>query len=705
MRARSLFTGTLLSVCAVGIILGSWGMPWPAPHLASASSLSSPPSPNNPERKAQGAGGKMDAQLRRLKQTIAEMSITNSRGTERRLSSLSNPLVRIRDDGKVQVYIELTAVGEAEQMMLTARGITVELANEELATVQAWIPLDRLEEVTQLPFVKKIKVPDYAIPRVGSKTTEGNAILRANELRARGFDGSGVRVGVISDGIGGLDASKASGDLPSNVKTVTFPGTGAEGTAMLEIVHDLAPGGELGFCGPATSLEMVRCVQDLATGFKADIIVDDLGFFAEPFFEDGPVAKAVAGVVANGVFYTSSAGNEAQEHYEANFIASPNPDPTLHLHNFGAAAGGATDDTMGYILPPGAGVVIFLQWNDPFGQSGNDYDLYLSNQNGTILAKSEETQTGNGNPFEALIFENTTNQAMPVNILVNKFGGADRRLEFFAHSRAGGEILQYKVPGDSIFGHPAIPGVLAAAAISASDPGSNTIEPFSSLGPSTIFFPALATRAKPDVTAIDGVSVTGAGGFPTTFFGTSAASPHVAGVAALLKSRASATSATEIANALINNAVDLGTPGKDTTFGAGRIDALAASDALPFGLTVKKAGTGSGTVTSTPAGINCGTTCSASFALGTSVTLTAAAANGSTFGGWSGGACGGTGTCTVSDGATVTATFNAPPPPPSSSAGGGGCTIVPAGTSDAMMPTLILVTLGLLIWSARRRSR
>src|SRR5213592_3543793 len=78
-----------------------------------------------------------------------------------------------------------------------------------------------------------------------------------------------------------------------------------------------------------------------------------------------------------------------------------------------------------------------------------------------------------------------------------------------------------------------------------------------------------------------------------------------------------------------------------------------------FTLTVTPAGTGSGTVTSSPAGIDCGATCAASFASGTAVTLTAAPAAGSTFGGWSGGGCSGTGSCvvTISAATTVTATF------------------------------------------------
>jgi subtilisin family serine protease len=76
-------------------------------------------------------------------------------------------------------------------------------------------------------------------------------------------------------------------------------------------------------------------------------------------------------------------------------------------------------------------------------------------------------------------------------------------------------------------------------------------------------------------------------------------------------------------------------------------------------LTVTKSGTGTGTVTSSPAGINCGSTCSASFDSGTSVTLTATAAAGSRFAGWSGGGCSGTGTCqvTMNEATSVTATF------------------------------------------------
>ncbi len=87
-----------------------------------------------------------------------------------------------------------------------------------------------------------------------------------------------------------------------------------------------------------------------------------------------------------------------------------------------------------------------------------------------------------------------------------------------------------------------------------------------------------------------------------------------------------------------------------------------------FALTANKSGSGSGTITSSPAGISCGSDCSESYASGAAVTLTATAAAGSSFTGWSG-ACTGSATCTVTMNAakSVTATFSqALPAPPSS---------------------------------------
>jgi hypothetical protein len=500
-------------------------------------------------------------------------------------TTLSNPLVKVTDEGSIQTYIHVDTYGYDEQDLLEKHEVLIEITNEKLGIIQAWIPSDRIYEVAQLSFVSQITPPSYGTLRAGSVTTEGDVILRADELRDQGFDGSGVEVGVISDGVDSRASAQATGDLPANVDIVTNAGSGDEGTAMLEIIHDLAPGAGLSFCGGLTStLAFIDCVDDLdAAGM--DVIVDDIGFFGEPYFEDGPVAKAVKGLPAS-VVYVSSAGNSAQNHYQDDFIGTnefgfqdPGP-PVRQLpeHNFGNAAGGSSDPTMDVLVGAGATIVVVLQWNDPFGGSANDYDLWLIDETETgFWARSINTQDGNDDPIEALAFTNPFAGTIRVKIVVVKWAGQDKLLEFFI---LPGNIFveEFNVPRGSIFGHPAVDGVLATGAIDASDPGNDDIEPFSSLGPSEIFFPTQKTRPKPDVTAIDGVSVTGAGGFPSPFFGTSAAAPHVAGVAALLKG--GLTTASEIVNALKNSAVDLGAAGPDNTFGAGRIDAFAAAQQL-----------------------------------------------------------------------------------------------------------------------------
>ncbi|HHU85189.1 MAG TPA: S8 family serine peptidase, partial [Peptococcaceae bacterium] len=127
-------------------------------------------------------------------------------------------------------------------------------------------------------------------------------------------------------------------------------------------------------------------------------------------------------------------------------------------------------------------------------------------------------------------------------------------------------------PADSIFGHPAVPGAIAVGAINAAAPSQ--IANYSSQGPVTIRYPAAETRNKPDVCGIDGVRVTGAGGFSSTFYGTSAAAPHVAAIAALTWAQYPEKTAAEIRALLLSEVVDLGLPGFDYIYGTGRADAL-----------------------------------------------------------------------------------------------------------------------------------
>ncbi|MBL8073233.1 MAG: JDVT-CTERM domain-containing protein, partial [Nitrospira sp.] len=137
----------------------------------------------------------------------------------------------------------------------------------------------------------------------------------------------------------------------------------------------------------------------------------------------------------------------------------------------------------------------------------------------------------------------------------------------------------------------------------------------------------------------------------------------------------------------------------------GRINARAAlaSVVANFTVTVNPTGAGTGTVTSDPAGIDCRATCNGKFPLGSTVHLTAIPDPGSVFAGWTGD-CAGTGSCSLTSNATITATFNIAPAPPSASNGeGGGCTVAPGTTGDLLLPTMLLMSVVLLLWRAHRR--
>src|SRR6185369_2917352 len=298
----------------------------------------------------------------------------------------------------------------------------------------------------------------------------------------------------------------------------------------------------------------------------ANVIVDDLGFFGEPYFEDGPVATAVDAAVTAGVSYHSSAGNEAAEHVEQDFF--PAAGSNGQVHDF-AAGGGDTFD--GVVVPPRGTLTCILQWNDPFGAAADDYDLVLLDANLSLVAQSIDPQVGAQDPIELVSVVNQTNTNQLANVLVQRFAGAPRRLELFC---LGAVALEHGTAAGSIFGHAALPSVVAVGAVDVRDPGLNDVEAFSSHGPARIDFPTPELRAKPDLVAFDGVAISNAGGFPAcppfcAFFGTSAAAPHSAGVAALLLDQDPTLTPAKVKAALTRGSADIGAPGFDDASGFG----------------------------------------------------------------------------------------------------------------------------------------
>ncbi len=513
-----------------------------------------------------GVGATLDSPLRQIAEVAAGKAAVGGQ--------LSSHFQRSKT-GEIRIYVYVDPVTDAIVLALEAAGARIERLAQDLGIVEVWATAGVLKTLALVEGVVRLQsVPPPQI-RTGSRLSQGDAILGADSARLLGFDGSGVKVGVISDGVTNIATAKASGDLPQAV-TVLDAGSGDEGTAMLEIVHDLAPGADLLFHGViGSSLDMRDAIRALAQA-GADVIVDDIGLYDQPMFQDGALAKVVDEVFDGGAFYCSAAGNQASEHYLGDYSDADGAGPSK-LH-----AWSGSDTTLALSVPSGGSVNVFVQWNDLWGASDNDYDVFLYGNTALtqLLAQSDGSQAGNHLPYEWLSYDNTSESSKTVYLVVEAWRAEPRRLKVFAW----GDVtwLEHTVTSGSTFGHAVARGAIGVAAISAQDFGHDTAEPYSSRGPVEIYFPQPETRQKPDLAAVDGVSITGAGGFPTTFYGTSAAAPHVAAIAALVRQAFPKLDPSEVQTLLRGTAVEFGSPEWDSALGYGRVDALAAVQGVPL---------------------------------------------------------------------------------------------------------------------------
>jgi hypothetical protein len=484
-------------------------------------------------------------------------------------------------------------VGGALERRIEAAGGTVLSVFPAYRTLRARLPLEQAERLAELEEIDSIRPADRAITHK-TNTSEGDTAHFAAAARAAfGVDGTGVTVGVLSDGVDVLEDLQFSGDLPADVTVLSGQaGSGNEGTAMLEIVHDLAPGASLmfatAFAGQGSFATNILALRTAG----ADVIVDDVGYFAESVFQDDDVAESVNMVTAGGALYFSSAGNSGNLDdgtagvWEGDFAANGtfNGEP---VHDFGGSIMNEVTQDSPFAFT--------LQWADPKGASSNDYDLYLTNKKRTmIFAASTDVQAGAGDPFEFIgsSFYNDKGRYL----LIVRSSGSDR----FLHLNANRGRLEFATDGQT-WGHSAAREAFSVAAVDARlSPGGFTgaepVESYSSDGPRRVFYEHDDTpitpgdfsasggevRAKPDLTAADCVS-TAAPGF-STFCGTSAAAPHAAAIAALLIERGGGPGVADPADvraALLGTALDIEAAGPDRDSGAGIAEAEAATGAMP----------------------------------------------------------------------------------------------------------------------------
>lgn len=533
--------------------------------------------------------------------------------------------LRMDTSGAVQLYIEMDDVSASHLEALRELGATIQLVGEPSArqsaaeaytlvpTVEATAPPSVLSKMEALPFVRLIRLPDYGVADTGSVDTQGDSDLGIQTVRNTfGLDGTNVTIGVISSGIAGVFESDCTscgstsstpspmtlGDLPlsqgtrtANVLTGVAPITidgvttgftaipfptdgdleastlpapdGAEGTAMLEVIHDLAPNATLIFANGPTAMDFEMAVNYLAA--HADVVVDDRLFLTPPYDGTSAVSTNTADALNNDSnkirAYITSVGNFALNHYEESWNDShvdgttvTNQPGDLHLFQ---ADGIVTSDGANLgpqLFDPLVGVAsneivqVYLSWNDPTGASSNDYDLFLvplsckgtpvarqlptgpCTISGPPLAYSANMQSGTQNPVESLSWQNPGPSAASVGLVIQNANNLaqTRTFDMFLPSPYGKESVpnhNFNTVGGSVGaqsdagGSPA--SVISVGAISAGncqqqapDNCVGLLESFSGQGP-TQATPQAASRMKPDLIAVDQVCVTGAGGFGT----------------------------------------------------------------------------------------------------------------------------------------------------------------------------------------------
>jgi len=583
-----------------------------------------------------------------LSQDLKDLSTTWQKPQNKIVQSFTKPIkstdyfskfMQIKGDRVVvDVTVKDDDIATAKTELQQAGATITSVYGRVISAVVPIASLSRLEGSSSIKFTRPAYRPLHQVKPITTVISQGDTAQLSYLARKKyHVDGKGVKVGILSDSynnLGGAAIGVAHGELPGpgnpqNYKTPVQvlsdldSGGTDEGRAMMEIVHDVAPASSLAFhTADNGQADFANGILQLANA-GCQVVADDVFYYAEPFFQDGIIAQAVDQVKQQGVTYFSSAGNNSIRSYTSDYrptTISPFGPSAGTAHNFAAP----TDPVrilQPIYIPPGGTMITSFQWDQSsFSASGvgasTDFDIYLLNSKGEIVAVGGSDNIASGDPIEVFGYVNNTTD-VTFYLAIVKYTGPDV------------SVLKYILYGDALFylTKPAIPGILSptivghtkadgaistGAAFWLQTPayGADTpqVESFSSVGGVPNYFDthgnriAPLIRKKPEIVAPDGGNTSffdpfGNGDIPEdkdslpNFFGTSAAAPHAAGVAALMidAQKLNTISPSQIKGILSSHTWDMDnpyTPGFDKGFdfatGYGLIKATDAVAEVKF---------------------------------------------------------------------------------------------------------------------------
>ncbi len=514
----------------------------------------------------------------------------------------------LRSDGdRVQVQIELLPddVEAVRTAVEDAGGIVTGVAFED-TLMQAWVSGDSLEVIASEPAVRWIQQPPAPVltdsSALDAELTAGVAASNANAWHAAGMTGQGLKIAIIDGGFTGYP-DRLGDDLPATVTVRNFvdlqtddevDGTTRHGTACAEIAHDMAPGAQIYLLKIATDVDLAQAV-DYAISEGVDVISTSLTFInITPGDGTGRFATLGAKARDAGIVWATAAGNYRETHWGGGFQDQDGDSfhefaPAQEVNFFGPGNGAA------YSIPPGVVLQASIRWDD-WTAVNQDYDLHLLRYNGSqfeILRTSSNAQSGGvGQRPREFVVHVTSGLPTSYGVAIErKNSNRSVHLELLTPNRE----LDKRTTSMSLGNLADVAEVFTIAAVDGATPFP--LEDYSSEGP--INGPGGAPSGganKPDLAAFANVDTASYG--EGVFNGTSAATPHVAGAAALVMSANPGFSPAQVRSFLEDRAIDQGQPGYDTQFGHGRLDLGPASDSYTITGTVTTSnGTPLGAVT------------------------------------------------------------------------------------------------------------
>lgn len=518
------------------------------------------------------------------------------------LAELGNDFIQIMGN---KVVVEATTTrNNVDELKAELAALGMTNISSYGPVVSGLLPIAKIEEMNTIATLR-FAYPGYKPEtRVGSVTSQSFTALNVDRAQEKfGVTGKGVKIGILSDSyntLGGEAAGIASGNLPPEgveiLKELDETGID-EGRGMAELIYDIAPDADLAFY---TAFESQT---DFAAGIIAlqeagcDVIVDDIGYLTEPYFQDGVISQAVDEVVLKGASYYSSAGNSSNDAFQDTGIGRFGGELDLTgIFNlstgetYTAPLEGELYDFSGngqfkrsLTLNTGQNFTISLQWVDPyFIASGDstrtaktDLDFFLVFPDLGLAFSAEEPNLITGDPIEFNGVSWNGEGVLNVELYVLKREGPEPKAVRYI-DRDGQAAFATELPGDNqatAWGHSnAALGISVGATRYTQTPRFRDAEPeasnafffnrgkdkdedqpappivegFSSVGGIPIFFSPSGrklwfprTRRKPEFVASQGDNNSFFGfdfegdGFPN-FFGTSASAPNSAAIAALM---------------------------------------------------------------------------------------------------------------------------------------------------------------------------